>query len=109
MKLEVQFGCTMPAYHNILKNLNINLLDHLPSNFGFTIHSPSTDRPLASRLLQLVDSFMAEQDQAIHGCLSCSIQEAHWLLNWATFALVTGPISHFCNQCKINGSESLNI
>ena len=26
---------------------------------------------------------MAEQDQAIHGCLSCSIQEAHSLLDWA--------------------------
>ena len=54
----------------------------------------ATDQPLASRLLQLVDSFMVEQDQAIHGCLSCSIQEAHSLLDWATVDFTTGTITY---------------
>ena len=51
---------------------------------------------MASRLLQLVDSFMAEQDQAIHGCLSCSIQEAHSLLDWAAVNHTAWLISLIC-------------
>ena len=99
MKLIELFGCMMQTY-SISRSPNTLLLDCSPLIFitrclcyTFSLY---TDWSLASRLLQLADSFMAEQDQAIHGCLSRSIQEAHSLLDWAGVALAIWTASRFC-------------
>jgi hypothetical protein len=50
---------------------------------------------------------MAEQDQAIHGCLSCSVPEAHSLLDWLLLLSRLGLFLTFA--INANGSESINL
>lgn len=77
--------------HIALGLFAIHAADSFPS-----IHIPPVLWPLASGLLTLACIFLAQQDKAIYGCLSCTIQERDSLLDSADHIVALHFLHDLC-------------